>query len=170
MTLKVDRWPLKTYRHLFNAISRFVHHFVAMGKFKLELKSGNAHLGWKSAFLLHMNLKLDRWPNKMIGHIFYATPSFVHRQFKLEFQSGNAQLVSKLANFCPVGPWNLTDDLEKQTGTSPMLLKALCIIPSPYVNSNSNYGPKTTKLFLPLCPWALTPDLDLWHRHGLSQW
>ena len=28
----------------------------------------------------------------------------------------------------PMGPWNLTDDLENQKGTSPMLLQALCII------------------------------------------
>ena len=32
--------------------------------------------------------------------------------------------------FCPVWPWNLMDDLEKQQGTSSMLLQALCIISS----------------------------------------
>ena len=32
------------------------------------------------------------------------------------------------AIFCPVWPWNWTDDLEKQCGTSSMLLQALCII------------------------------------------
>ena len=30
-------------------------------------------------------------------------------------------------------PWNLTDDLEKQKGTSSMLLQALCIISEPLV-------------------------------------
>ena len=30
--------------------------------------------------------------------------------------------------FCPVWPWNLTDDLKKQQGTSSMLLQDLCII------------------------------------------
>ena len=32
----------KTIRHLFYATSSFVHHFVAIGEFKLELQSGNA--------------------------------------------------------------------------------------------------------------------------------
>ena len=36
---------LKTIGHLFNAISNFVHHFVAIGDFKLELQSGNAQSG-----------------------------------------------------------------------------------------------------------------------------
>ena len=48
-------------------------------------------------------LKFDEWPWKTIGHLFYATSSFMHHfiangEFKLELQSGNAQF----------------DDLEKQ--------------------------------------------------------
>ena len=35
-------WPRKTIRHLFYATSSFVHHFVAIGEFKLELQSRNA--------------------------------------------------------------------------------------------------------------------------------
>ena len=35
--LKFDRWPWKTMGHLFYTISSFVHHFKAMGEFKLEL-------------------------------------------------------------------------------------------------------------------------------------
>ena len=45
MTLKFDRWPWKTTGHLFYATSSFVHHFVAIGEFKLELQSGNAQSG-----------------------------------------------------------------------------------------------------------------------------
>ena len=56
---------------------------------------------------------------KTIGHIFYATSSFVHHlvpigEFKLELQSGNAQSGSNSMIFRAVWPWNLTDDLEKQ--------------------------------------------------------
>ena len=36
----IDVWPCKTIRHLFYATSSFVHHFVAIGDFKLELQSG----------------------------------------------------------------------------------------------------------------------------------
>ena len=41
VTLKFDGWPSKTIGHLFYATSSFVHHFVAIGQFKLELQSGN---------------------------------------------------------------------------------------------------------------------------------
>ena len=42
VTLKFDGWPQKTIGHLFYATLRFLHHFVAISEFKLELKSGNA--------------------------------------------------------------------------------------------------------------------------------
>ena len=56
---------------------------------------------------------------KIIGHLFYTTSSFVYHfksihEFKLKLQSWNAQFGSKLAIFCPVWPWNLMDDLGKQ--------------------------------------------------------
>ena len=58
-------------------------------------------------------------PGKTIGHLFYATSSFVHHfvaigEFKLELQSGNAQSGSNSTILRAVWPWNLTDDLEKQ--------------------------------------------------------
>ena len=45
VTLKFDGWPSKTIGHLFYATLSFVHHFVAIGEFKLELESGNAQSG-----------------------------------------------------------------------------------------------------------------------------
>ena len=42
VTLQFDIWPWKTIEHLFYATSSFVHHFVAIGEFKMELQSGNA--------------------------------------------------------------------------------------------------------------------------------
>ena len=70
-------------------------------------------------FLSHVTLKFDGWPWKTIGQLFQATSNFVHHfiaigQFKLELQSGNTKYGSKSAIYCPVRPWNLTDDLEKQ--------------------------------------------------------
>ena len=69
--------------------------------------------------LSRVTLKFDGWPWKTIGHLFLTTLSFVHHskamgEFKLELQSGNAQFGSKSTIFCPVWPWTLTDDLEKQ--------------------------------------------------------
>ena len=45
VTLKFDGWPWKTIGHLSFATSSFVQHFIAIGEFKLELQSGNAHFG-----------------------------------------------------------------------------------------------------------------------------
>ena len=174
MTLKFDGWPWKTIGHLFYATSSFVHHFIAIGQFKLELRvrkrqiwvkighffvpcdleiwrmtlknnrapllcyfklcaSFHSHRSIQTGvtvrkrqiwvkighFLSRVTLKFDRWPWKTTGHLSYATSSFVHHfiaicQFKPELQSGNATFWSKSAIFCPVWPWNLTDDLEKQ--------------------------------------------------------
>ena len=47
VTLKFNAWPWKTIQHLFYASLSFVHHFIAIGEFKLELQSGNAKLGQK---------------------------------------------------------------------------------------------------------------------------
>ena len=55
-------------------------------------------------FFSRVTLKFDRWPWKTIGHLFYATSSFMHHLvaigvFKLELQSGNAQFGSKSTIF-----------------------------------------------------------------------
>ena len=105
VTLQFDVWPWKTTGHLFCATSSFVHHFVAIGEFKLELQSGHAPFGSKSTtFFSRVTLQFDAWPWKTIGHLFSATGSFVHHfvaigEFKLELQSGNAQVESKLIIF-----------------------------------------------------------------------
>ena len=48
VTLKFNGWPSKTIGHLFYAISSFVHHFIDIGEFKLELQSWNAQFGSNS--------------------------------------------------------------------------------------------------------------------------
>ena len=70
-------------------------------------------------FFSRVTLQFDIWPWKTIGHLFYATSSFVHHfvaigEFKLELQSENAQSGSNSTIFRAVWPWNLTDDLKKQ--------------------------------------------------------
>ena len=71
VTLKFDRWHWKTIGHTVCAILSFVHHFVAIGEFKLELQSRNAQFGSKSAmFFSRVTLKSDGWPWKTIGHLF----------------------------------------------------------------------------------------------------
>ena len=68
-------------------------------------------------FSAHVTVKFDGWPCKTIGHLFYATSSFVHHfvpigEFKLKLQSGNAQSGSNWMIFRAVRPWNLTVTLQ----------------------------------------------------------
>ena len=58
VTLKFDRWPWKTIGPQFYATSSFVHHFVAIDEFKLELQSGNANLGQIRRFLEPSDLEI----------------------------------------------------------------------------------------------------------------
>ena len=61
------------------------------------------------AFLNRVTLKFAAWPSKTIGHMFYATSSFVQHfvaigEFKLELQTGNAQSGSNATLFRAVWP------------------------------------------------------------------
>ena len=112
ITLENNRAPLLYYIKL--CASFQIHWWfeteVTVLKRSIRVKIGD--------FLSWMTLKFDGWTWNTIGHHFYTTPSFVHHfesmgEFKLDFQSGNAQYGSKSAFFCPVWPSNLTDDLEK---------------------------------------------------------
>ena len=94
VTLKFDGWPWKTKRHPFYATSSFVHHFITTNEFKVELQSGNAQFGSKSAiFFSRVTLKFNG-SCKTIEHFSKAASSFVHHfiiicEFKLESRSGN---------------------------------------------------------------------------------
>ena len=113
MTSINNRAPLVYYIKLCVSfqIHRWIQAEVILRKRSIRVKIGN--------FLSHVTVKFDGWPWTTIGHLFHTTPSFVHHfksigEFKLELQSGNAQFGSKSAIFCPVWPWNMMDDLEKQ--------------------------------------------------------
>ena len=113
MTLKNNRAPLLWYLKL---CATFRTHWwiqtgVTVRKRPIWVKFND--------FNSRATLKFDGRPSKTIGHLFYATSSFVQHfiaigEFKLELQSGNAQSGSNSAIFSAVWPWNLTDDLEKQ--------------------------------------------------------
>ena len=126
-------------------------------------------LGENRQSFLACDLEIWRMTLKIVGHVCYVSWSVLYHVitiggFQLELQSGNGQFGSIFGDICPLWPWNLTDDLDKQNDASPMLRKSLCIISSPYVDSNSNYGPETTKILnwvWPLYPWPLTSDIDL---------
>ena len=92
-----------------------IHWWIQTG-FKVQKRSIRVEIG---DMLSRVTLKFDGWPWKTIEHLFYATSSFVQYfvaigEFKLEWQSGNAQSGSNLTIFRAVRPWNLTDDLAKE--------------------------------------------------------
>ena len=128
MILTFNGWPRKIIGHLFFTTSSFVHHFKSISEFKLELHFGNTQFGSKSTiFFSRVTLQFDIWPWKTIGHLFYATSSFVHHfvaigEFKLELQSGNAQFGSNSTIFRAVWPWNLMSDLGKQFSAANLAL------------------------------------------------
>ena len=76
VTLQFDEWPWNTIGHLFNATSSFVHHFVAIGEFKLELQSGNAQCGSNSAIFRAV------WPWNLTDDLENNRAPFL-RYFKL---------------------------------------------------------------------------------------
>ena len=111
MTSKKNRALLLYYFKLCASfqIHRLIQTWVTVRKQSIRVKIGN--------ILSRVTLKFDGCHWKTIWHLFYTTSSFVHHfkyigEVKLELQSGNAQFGSISATFCPVWPWNLTDDLE----------------------------------------------------------
>ena len=113
-----------------------------------------------------MTLKFRGRPWETIEPLFSVTSSFVQHigaicEFKLELRSGNPKFGSNSVIFCPLWPWNLTDDIEKRQGIYPILHQALCILSSPYVNSNWSYSPETANLGFDLFV-TLTVDLLPW--------
>ena len=118
VTLKFDGWPREIIGHLFYTTSSFVHHFKAIGEFKLESQSGNANLVKSAIFvpcdleIWWMTLKSSRAP---LLCCFKLCPSFhSHQSIQAWVTVQKRSIGSKSAIFCPVWPWNLTDDLEKE--------------------------------------------------------
>ena len=75
VTSKLDRWPWKTIELSY---SSFVLHFIAIYQFKWSYRLETSNLGQNQRFLSRVTLKFDGWPWKTIGHLFYATSSFVY--------------------------------------------------------------------------------------------
>ena len=139
MTLKFVRWHWKTIGHPFYFISSFVHHFVTISVFKLELMSGNTQIGSKLTFFGLCNLEI--WWMALKNNMalllccFKLCVSF-HRNLWIQTRGR----VRKLSHRVKIGD------------------QALCIISSPYVNSNWSYSPEKAK-----CDFDLvTLTLDLW--------
>ena len=109
MTLKINRSPLLCYIKLCASFHShwWIHTGVTVRKCPIGVKIGD--------FLSHVTLKIDKWPWRTIGYIFYATSSFVHHfadsdEFKLELQPGNLPFGWKSEFFvaCDLEIWRMT--------------------------------------------------------------
>ena len=173
MTLQFDEWPWNTIEHLFRTTSSYVHHFKTIREFKLELKSGNAQFGAKSAFFLpRVTLKFHGWPWKTIGHLFYTTSSFGHDframgELKLKLQFGEAQFGSKSSFFvpCDVEIWRM---ILKNNRAPVLCCLKLCASFHSHAmgefkielqSGNAKLGSKST-IFRAVSPWNLTDHLE----------
>ena len=98
MTPKNNRAPLLCYFKLFASFRS--HWWIQTGV------TVRKRLIWVNS---RVTLKFDGWPSKTIGHLFYATSSFVQHfvaigEFKLGLESGNAQSGSNATLFRAVWP------------------------------------------------------------------
>ena len=59
-----------TIGHLSYSASSFVHHFIAIGEFKLRYSLETHNLGQNRQSSSRVTLKFDGWPWKIIGHLF----------------------------------------------------------------------------------------------------
>ena len=156
VTLKFNGWHWKTKGHLYTTLS-FVHHFKAMGEFKLELQFGTLNSGQNQHFLSRVTLKFDRWPWKTIGYLSYTASGFVHHfiaigEFKLESQSGNTQFGSKSTFVlpCDLEIWRMT----LRNDRAPLLINIkLCVslYPRP-TKLEGGYTGFTLSVRLSVCP------------------
>ena len=162
MTLENNRAPHLTY---FKYCASFHSHWliqtvVTVRKRRIWVKIGD--------FLPRVTLKLDKWPLKRIGHLFYATSSFLHHfidigQYKLWSYSPEPQILVKIGNFLPPPmtlkydrwPWKMighffyTTFLHHFIGTGQYKLESQ--------SRNAKFGSKSV-IFCPMWPRNLTDD------------
>ena len=109
MTLKNYRAPFLCYFKLCASYHRHwsIQIWVTVLKRQIRVKIGN--------FVFHRTVQFYGWPWKTIGHVFYATSSFMHHfiaisQFKLALQSGNSiyRFNGRFFASCVLEMWHMT--------------------------------------------------------------
>ena len=139
-----------------NQIHWWSQTWVTVRKRSIQVKIGD--------FLSRVTLKIDGWPWKTIGHLFFTTSSFLHRikfigKIKLELQSGNAQFRSKLAIFLSrmtliidSWPWKTIGRLFCATSSFVHHFKWIGEFKFELQSGNAQFGSKLA-IFCPAWPW-----------------
>ena len=158
VTLKFDRWPCKTIGHLFYTMSNLMHHFKAMGEFKLELQSGNAQ------FRSKLTIFCPVWPCHLTDNL---------EQGKSEgFESCDRPIVRKRPIWVKIGdvlyrvtlkfdgwPWKTIGHLYYATSSDMHHFVAIGQFKLSYSPETPNLG-QNRRFFLAVWPCNLTYDLE----------
>ena len=175
ITLKNNRDPLLCYIKLCASFQshQWIQTKVTVRKRSIRVKIGD--------LLSRVTFKLDGWPWKTIGHLFYVASSFIHHfitisEFKLKLQSGKAEFGSKSAIFLShmtlkfdEWPWKTIRHLFYATSSLMHHFVAIGEFKLELQSGNAQCGSKSM-IFRAVWPWNLTYDLDLLHGHHFCHW
>ena len=165
MTLKNKRAPLQCYFKLFASFRshRWFQTGYTVRKRPIWVKIND--------FKSRVTLQFDVWPWKLIGHLFYASSSFISHfvaigEFKLELQSGNGPFGSKSTIFfspvtlqLDVWPWKTIGHLLHTTSSFVNHFVAIGVWKLELASGNAQFGSNLT-IFRAVWPWNLTDDLQ----------
>ena len=171
LTLKFNGWHWKTKGHLFYTTLSFVHHFKAMGEFKLELQFGNTQFGSKSAFFVSCDLEI--WQMTMKNYrapllcCFRLCASFhSHWWIKTGVTVWKHPILVKINNsFYQVTlkfdrwPWKTIGHLSYAASGFVHHFIAIGELKLELQSGNTQFWSKSTILFTKW-PWNLTDDLE----------
>ena len=158
MTLQFDLWPWKTIGHLFYATSSFVHHFVAIGDFKLELQSGNAQFGSNSTIFRAV------WPCYLTDDLeqgksegFESCDRLIIRKRPIWVKIGD--VLSRLTLKFDGWPWKTIGHLSFAVSSFVQHFIAIGKFKLELLSGNAQSGSYST-IFRAVWPWNLTYDLE----------
>ena len=171
MTLKFDGRPRKIIGHLFYITSSFVHHLKPLGKFKLELLSGNAQYGQNRQFFVpcdieiwRMTLKNNRAPLLCYFKLCVSFHSHQWIQTKVTVRKRPilvkiGDLLSRVTLRFDRWPWKTIEHLFYVASSFMHHLIAISEFKLKLQSGNSQFGSKSG-IFWPVWPWNLTDDLE----------
>ena len=170
VTLQFDVWSCKTIGDLFYATSSFVHHFVAIGDFKLEIQSGNAQFGSKSTIFiagwpcnLMYDLKKHRAP---LQCYFKLCASFrSHWWIKIGVTVRKQPILVKIDDFFSrvtlqfdVWPWKTIGHLLYFISSLVHHFVVIVIIKLELQSRSTQFGSNLTFFRAGVWPWNLKDD------------
>ena len=160
VTLKFDWWPWKTIGNLFYPISSFVHHFIPIGEFKLELQPRNAQFGSK------LTIFLAAWPSNFLSYFKLCASFHTHWWIQTGVTAQKRPIWVKIDDFFSRVTFKLNKWYWKTIGH---LFNAISSFVHHFVpigefklesqSGNAQFGSNFT-ILRAVWPWNLTNDLE----------